>query len=151
MTIAMETNLEYTINTISENLSNIDIDQMTRLQASSLMAEMRQRIHTKGLATDGNPIGTYTPGYMRTRQRHGRKEGDKVVLSLTRAMENSMVLIPIENGTGIGYTTAEQLQKAKWNDKRAAYGSREIFAPTENERMMVEQIAQSFIEQHMNK
>lgn len=151
MTIAMETNLEYTINTISDSLSNIDIDQMTRLQASSLMAEMRQRIHVKGLATDGNPIGTYTPGYMRVRQRHGRKEEGKVVLSLTRAMENSMVLIPIENGTGIGYTTAEQLQKAKWNDKRAAYGSREIFAPTENERKMVEQIAQSFIEQHMNR
>lgn len=149
--ISMETNLEYTIATISQNLSEIDIDKMTRLQASSLMAEMRQRIHVKGLASDESPIGTYTPGYMKTRAKKGRNEGTKVVLSLTRAMENGMVLIPIDHGTGIGYTTSEQLQKARWNDKRTAYDSREVFAPTGNEKKMVGDIARAYINEHISK
>lgn len=146
--ITMDSNGETVFKTIEAKLTAVDIDKMTRLQATSLMAAMRRRIHVDGLASDGREIGIYSPGYLKyTRPKHGRREGPKVVLSLTRSMENAMVLYPIENGTGIGYTTAEQLQKARWQEE--TYKKR-IFAPTEGEKNMVIEIARGYIAEHLN-
>jgi hypothetical protein len=146
--ITMDSNGEVVFKTVQAKLTEIDIDKMTRLQATSLMAAMRRRIHIDGLDSDGKQIGIYSPGYLKyVRPKHGRQEGPKVVLSLTRSMENAMVLYPIENGTGIGYTTAEQLQKARWTEE--TYKKR-IFAPTEGEKNMVMEIAKSYIAEHLN-
>ena len=131
---------------ISDKLTDIDVSKMTRLAASSLMAEMRQRIHVRGEASNGQPIGTYSKGYLRTRAKHGRKEGSKVVLSLTRNMENAMVLIPIEGGTGIGYTTAEYLQRARWQEERTMYNT-PIFSPSQAETELVQKICTEYIAQ----
>lgn len=142
--IQMQSNMSDVVTQLDLSIINaIDIDQMTRLQASSLMAHMRRRIHIDGIATDGSNIGSYSPNYLKyTRPKYGRKEGSKVVLSLTRNMEQSMVLFPIENGTGIGYATEENLQKAVWCEE--TYG-KPIFAPTEEERQMCIEIAQEYI------
>lgn len=146
--ITTEHNGEVIFKTIDAKLAAIDIDKMTRLQATSLMAAMRRRIHVNGLDSSGKPIGVYSPGYLKyTRPKYGRKEGTTVVLSLTRSMENAMKLYPIENGTGIGYITAEQLQKAKWCEQ--TYKKR-IFAPTEEERAMTQAIAENYIKEHFN-
>ena len=113
---------------------------------------IRKRVHVDGNASDGSPIGNYTKSYKeRIRPKHGRKEGYKVVLSLTRAMENGMVLYPIPNGTGIGYLTKELLQKAKWQEKRACYGFRPIWTPTKEEREMVLKIGQDYIDEHLKQ
>jgi hypothetical protein len=142
--------MDVVVSKVTAAMSEIDIDKMTRLQASSLMAMIRKRVHVDGNASDGSPIGNYTKSYKeRIRPKHGRKEGYKVVLSLTRAMENGMVLYPIPNGTGIGYLTKELLQKAKWQEKRACYGFRPIWTPTKEEREMVLKIGQNYIEQHL--
>ena len=146
--ITMDSNGEVIMKTVEAKLTSIDIDRMTRLQATSLMAAMRRRIHVEGLDSESKPIGIYSPGYLKyTRPKHGRREGAKVVLSLTRSMENAMVLYPIEGGTGIGYTTAEQLQKSRWNEQ--TYKKR-IFAPTEGEKNLVIEIAQGYIAEHFN-
>lgn len=143
--------MDIVVNKVDTMLSAIDIDRMTRLQATSLLASIRKRVHVEGLASDGRPIGTYSKGYLKyTRPKYGRKEGGKVVLSLTRSMENSMILFPIENGTAIGYATAELLQRAKWQERRKAYGSRQIWSPTDSEREMVEKIGQEYIQEHLN-
>lgn len=148
--LRIESNMDVVVSKVTAAMSEIDIDKMTRLQASSLMAMIRKRVHVDGNASDGSPIGNYTKSYKeRIRPKHGRKEGYKVVLSLTRAMENGMVLYPIPNGTGIGYLTKELLQKAKWQEKRACYGFRPIWTPTKEEREMVLKIGQNYIEQHL--
>lgn len=148
--IQINTNMVEVASKLQGKLSAIDVDKMTRLQAATLMAQMRNRIHVEGLASDGMPIGSYSKGYLKyTRPKYGRMEGAKVVLSLTRTMENSMILFPIANGTAIGYSTAEQLQKARWQEKRPAYGSREIFSPTEEERNLVIEIGKNYIKKHL--
>lgn len=43
-------------------------DTVMRTVATSTLAGMKVRIHQDGLASDGQPIGTYTPGYMIVRQ-----------------------------------------------------------------------------------
>ena len=148
--LRIESNMDVVVSKLATSMSKIDIDKMTRLQASSLMAMIRKRVHVEGKASDGSAIGNYSKSYKeRVRPKHGRKEGYKVVLSLTRAMENGMVLYPIPNGTGIGYVTKELLQKAKWQEKRACYGSRPIWSPTEEEREMVLKIGQNYINEHL--
>lgn len=146
--IEIKSNITEVCDGVVKQLSAMDISKMTRLQATTLMAQMRKRIHEDGLATDGRPIGTYSRGYLRyVRPKYGRTEGSKVVLSLTRTMENAMVLYPLENGTGIGYATAEQLQKARWCEQTY---KRKIFAPTAAERDTCIQIGKNYINRHLN-
>lgn len=143
--ITIAANLESVMTQISQKLSALDVSKMTRLAASSLMAEIRQRVHVRGEASNGQPIGTYTKGYLNVRKKHGRQEGSKVVLSLTRSMENAMILIPLPDGTGIGYTTAELLQRAKWQEERQSY-QQPIWSPTEAEKNLVDRICAEYID-----
>lgn len=106
------------------------------------MAVMRERIHTQGKDSSGAPIGTYTPAYMRTRIKAKRGTNTKVILSLTRAMEDSYEVYPIANGYGIGFNTMENMQKARWCEDTY---KKPIFAPTAEERALVKQIADDFI------
>lgn len=150
--LRIETNMDVVVNKVDIAMSDLDIDKMTRLQATSLLALMRKRIHVQGLASDGNPIGNYSSYYFKKiRPKYGRKEGDKVVLSLTRSMEQGMILFPIAKGTAIGYATPELFQRAKWQEKRPAYGSRAIFSPTESERLIVQEIGQNYIKDHFGQ
>lgn len=141
----LDSNMAAMLQTVNAKLSAINVDALTRMQATSLMAVMRVRIHQDGLDSNGEPIGTYTPAYIKyARMKAGRGADNKVILSLTRSMENSMELYPIEHGTGIGFSTQENWQKAKWCEE--TYG-KHIYLPTQSEREMVDQIAQNFIEQ----
>lgn len=147
--LRIETNMDVVVNKVDLLMSSLDIDKMTRLQATTLLAKMRKRIHVEGRASDGSPIGSYSDAYLKyVRPKHGRKEGSKVVLSLTRSMENGMILFPITNGTAIGYATAELFQRAKWQEKRPAYGSLAIFSPTQEESELVEEIGKNYIHEH---
>lgn len=137
----MSTNLPTVINTLVGKLKAVDVQKMTALMASSLMATMRVRIFMDGRASDGNQIGTYTPAYMKVRKANGRGSDTKVILSLTRSMENSISLYPLKNGTGIGFSTAENMQKSSWCEK--TYG-KQIFAPTVEENAMVVAIGDEY-------
>lgn len=136
------TNLPTVLNTVALTLTELQRDKMTRLQAVSLMAVMRERIHVQGKDSSGAPIGTYTPAYMRTRVKAKRGTSTKVILSLTRAMEDSYEVYPIANGYGIGFNTMENMQKARWCEDTY---KKPIFAPTAEERALVKQIADDFI------
>lgn len=130
------------INAVNTKLSAIDVDKMTRIQASTLLAVMRVRIHQDGLDSQGQAIGTYSPGYLKYRMKHKRGSDPRVILSLTRSMEQSMELYPVKNGTGIGFSTRENLNKSKWCEQ--TYGKR-IYAPTISEKKMVIEIGKDYI------
>lgn len=138
----IENNFPSVIHAVESKIAQIDLQRATALAASSLLATLRVRIHKDGIASDGSQIGQYSPKYMRKRYEHGRNEGRKVVLSLTRAMENSEELYPLENGTGIGFSTDENWQKAVWCE--GTYGKK-IFAPTQEETAMVVEICDDYI------
>ena len=56
--IEIKSNITEFCDGVIKQLSAMDISKMTRLQASTLMAQMRRRIHVEGLSADGRPIGT---------------------------------------------------------------------------------------------
>lgn len=142
------TNLPTVLKMVSLTLTEMQRDKLTRLQAVSLMAVMRDRIHVQGKDSNGVQIGTYTPAYIRARIRAKRGTDSKVILSLTRAMEDSYEIYPIENGYGIGFNTMESMQKARWCED--AY-KKPIFAPTAEEKALVKQIADDFIKKLCKK
>lgn len=137
------TNLPTVLATVNLKLTEMQRDKMTRLQAVTLMAAMRDRIHVQGKDSNGTPIGTYTPAYIKyTRVKAKRGVDNKVILSLTRALEDSYEVYPIENGYGIGFNTMESMQKARWCEDTY---KKPIFAPTPEEEALVKQIADDFI------
>lgn len=143
----VDNNLIDVLNTVEFRLSSLQVKEMTRLQATTLMAKIRHRVHQEGIDSKGNPIGTYSLGYARfTRPKYGRGTNRKVVASLTRSMENSMVIYPLPNGTGIGYATAENRQKAKLVEQTY---KKKIFSPTDGERALVNEIAQKYIAENL--
>ena len=144
--MTIETNLPEVLQTVNLSLTDSQRDEMCRLQAVSLMAVMKDRIHVQGKDAHGSPIGTYTPAYvMYTRQKAGRGADNKVILSLTRQLESGYQLEPIEHGWAIALRSQEDMQKARWCEETY---DKPIFAPTAEERAMVMQIAQDYIAQH---
>jgi hypothetical protein len=140
------TNLPEVINTVHLKLSKVHSDELTRTQAVSLMAVMKDRIHVQGKDSNGNQIGTYTPAYIKyKRMSKGRGTDNKVILSLTRQMESGYVPEAIENGYAICFRTAEDMQKARWCEETY---EKPIFAPTAEEKAMVIAIAQDYISKH---
>ena len=142
-----KTNMFEVLDAISEKLSSIELDRITRLQASSVMAVMRDRIHVQGRDASGSQIGIYTPAYVkytRNKPKYGRGTSSKVILSLTRTMENAWMIYPIEGGTGIGFTTSELLQRSQYCEETY---SKKIFEPTAEERRLAEQIAYDYIKE----
>lgn len=145
--IEYSTNMPKVLNSISLTLLPSQIDKMTRLQATSLLAIMRDRIHVQGKDSSGGQIGTYTPAYIKyARKKEGRGTDNKVILSLTRQMENGYELYKLDNGTGIGFTTQEDWQKARWCEQTY---KKPIFSPTAEEQAMVMQIAQDYIAKNL--
>lgn len=103
-------------------------DPLLRTVALTVMPELRHRVHVDGKDSEGNQIGTYSPGYMKvrtgnyrkppkpgvTRPNYHRTADTKVVASLTRQMENDLNVVATENGYGIGYLNPFNFQKSQW-------------------------------------
>jgi hypothetical protein len=185
--IRVDSNISHVIKVISDELEHIDVQKMTREQASTLMADMKTRIHKQGKASDGSAIGSYSRGYLAVRSgqfknsgksdagfhskgknaiydiksrkavkvkkskgssgdsmrvKYNRGNDPKVILSLTRKMEGQMVLIPIENGTAIGYSNEADYMKSQWAEKTY---KKEIFSATVEEVANVLEIGQKYI------
>ncbi len=140
-------NMSSVLNTVNLKLTELDIKRMTNEQATTLLAVMRDRIHVRGEDSNGTQIGTYTPKYIKyRRQKEGRGTDNKVILSLTRQMENGYLLVELPNGTGIGFTTNEDFLKSGWCEE--TYGKK-IFSPTAEEKELVNQIAAEYIAKHL--
>lgn len=139
------TNLPEVLNTVHLKLSKLHSDELTRTQATSLMAVMKDRIHVQGKDSNGTQIGTYTPAYIkyvRASKKHKRGFDNKVILSLTRQLESGWAFEAIENGHAIYMRTDEDMRKVKWCEETY---KKAIFSPTTEERAMVVQIAQDYI------
>lgn len=170
--LEVSSNMTEVINLISDRLEGIDIKELTALQASTAMAAMRKRIHVDGKDSNDAQIGTYTPAYIKVRTglysngkegkkgtisagkatkgknkggeraKYQRSADPKVILSLTGEMERQMIIIPIENGCGIGYSNDENFKKSQWNE--TTY-KKKIFNLTKQERADIYAIGQDYI------
>lgn len=81
-------------------------DRLKRVMAVSLIPVLRNRIHVEGKKSDSSTIGTYSNSYLNYRQKKpfNRTSESKVVLSLTRQMENDLSVVDDGKGSyGIGF------------------------------------------------
>lgn len=77
-----------------------------------------------GTATKGANKGNTRVNYNRTGDR-------KVILSLTRQLENDYAIIGITQGWAIGFHNSHNADKARWNNHR--YSGKVIYELTNNE------------------
>lgn len=119
-------------------------DPLLRTVATSMLPVVHDRIHVEGKAADGSPIGSYSNSYLRLREKKGRLEGKKVVLSFNRDQENDFsVQISSDGKYGLGYKFPINAQKAEWEEKR--FGKK-IFGLTDPEKELVNKVAQQYVE-----
>ena len=149
---------------LADKIKQIDLDKLCYDVAKTLQGDIRKRVHVEGKASDGSQIGQYSLGYLKVRANNfqskkvvrGARKGmprpvynrgtdPKVILSLTRQMENdfgSREPEKIDNGYGIGYNNEFNFNKAIWNEERY---KKPIWNLTKEEQ----QTAQNVVHNHL--
>jgi hypothetical protein len=123
-------------------LSLEETDSLLREISSTLLAEMSDRIHDRGIKSDGTQIGTYSNTYLEYRIEQGKGSASNVTLFFTGQMQIDFNVAPIgENAYGLGYSNILNFDKANWAEDRFGI----IFEPTEQEFQQIEDVAAEFI------
>lgn len=114
--ITVKSNIKLVTGRIKQQLEQLkNKEYLLRPVAIEVIPLMTERIHQKGEASDDGQIGTYSNSYLRFRQKkYKRDASNKVIVSLTRQLENNWSVIATQNGYGIGFTNQFNLQKARW-------------------------------------
>ncbi len=113
--VTVTTNISAVIDKIKSNFELLkDREYLLRPLAIETIPNMKERIHKEGKASDGEQIGTYSTGYMRTRAENNRSKDTKIIVSLTRQLENDWSLLGTATGYGIGFNNPFNREKAGW-------------------------------------
>lgn len=113
----IQTNIGQVAKAIAEKLKILkDPEYLLRPVALGLIDKMTQRIHVDGKASDGGEIGQYSNSYLKARQRkpYNRTADRKIIVSLTRQLENDWSVIATQRGYGIGFKNSFNLDKLRW-------------------------------------
>lgn len=123
-------------------------DKMLRTVAFDSVANIKQRIHVEGLNSDAAPIGEYSNAYMKVRRFYNRSSDRKVILSLTRNMENDFTVVGGSGATGydLGFKNPDNTDKRVYMEEK--YGT--IYKPTEMEVAHMRVVAEQFINDLLN-
>lgn len=114
-TLTISTNLNQVLSNLGQSLKTImDPNYLLRPVAIEVIPLMTERIHKEGRASDGSQIGTYSSSYLKQREKKGRGKDTKVILSLTRQLENNWSVLETPNGYGIGFTNPFNADKLRW-------------------------------------
>lgn len=130
----IKTNISEVTGNIARKLQVLkDKEYLLRPVAFGLIDKMTQRIHVDGKASDDEQIGNYNSNYLKVRQRkpYNRTADTKIIVSLTRQLENDWSVIATDKGYGIGFNNPFNLQKARWVEERK---DKEIFSLTTEEK-----------------
>lgn len=82
-----------------------DTNISVRPIAVEMVGIMHKRIHTDGKDSAGNQIGTYSPGYLKMRQRkpYNHNADSRIIAVLTRKLSNSWTAFPTPRGWAVGF------------------------------------------------
>lgn len=145
---SVKTNIAQVVNRLQTNFELLlDKEYLLRPLAIETIPNMKERIHKEGLGSDGTPIGTYSTGYMRTREKNNRGEDRKIIVSLTRQLENDWAVVGTVDGYGIGFNNAFNIQKARWVEQQK---SRIIFNLSESEKQYIRERIQELVNGAIN-
>jgi phage gpG-like protein len=115
--MTIKTNIGQVTQALAEKIKVLqDVDYLLRPVAFGLIDKMTQRIHNEGRGSDGGEIGQYSNTYLQQRQRkpYNRTGDRKIIVSLTRQLENDWSVIAVDKGYGIGFKNPFNLQKLRW-------------------------------------
>jgi hypothetical protein len=152
---------------IQKKLSVEESDKLLRTIASTLTGVMRDRVHVQGKDANEQQIGTYSTEYMKVRtgnfkstkivrgvnkgqarKKYNRTADTKVILSLTRQMENDMSVcernpIKIPYGYAIGYQNDLNFEKLTWLELK--YKKPILTKLSKNEEILVDEIVKNYV------
>ena len=94
-----------------------DREYLLRPLAIETIANIKERIHEQGRASDGGKIGQYSSGYMREREKNKRGKSTEVIVSLTRQLENDYQVVATVRGYAIGFGNVLNYNKSQWVEK----------------------------------
>lgn len=131
--VTVKINIKQVTDLIRSKLEKlIDKDYLLRPVAFDVIDLMTKRIHIDGKASDGDQIGAYSKGYLALRARaYHRGNNPKVIISLTRQLENDWSVIATQKGYGIGFLNILNYNKSQW--VQLTYGKK-IFDLTSSEK-----------------
>lgn len=113
--ITINTNLNQVLSSIGLSFHTIfNNEYLLRPVAIEVLPIMTERIHQQGKGSDGTEIGTYSNAYLKYRERNKRGSSPKVIVSLTRQLENNWSVMETPKGYGIGFTNAFNADKLRW-------------------------------------
>ena len=112
----IKTNIGEVTESIKGKLAKLgDKEYIPRTLSFDLIDLMTKRIHIDGKASDESQIGTYNKDYLSLRRRKYNRSADpKIIVSLTRQLENDWNVIATDDGYGIGFLNPLSLQKLRW-------------------------------------
>lgn len=133
-------NIPIVLESVADILAAIrNTDELLRKSASAMVPLIRIRVHVDGNDSNNQPIGVYEDGYLKVRQgkKYNRTADSKVILSLTRQMENDLSVIALNGGYGIGYKNNFNFDKSQWLEEKY---DKEIFSLSKEELRGVEEL-----------
>lgn len=136
------------IDEVKSLIENTDV--WMRPIAVELAGEMHDRIHRRGLASDGNPIGSYSSSYLNFRLKNKLGGDSKIILVQTRKLQNSWGAFPTSNGWGVGFVDdaatdgVTSLKKIQFTEQRTG---KKITDPTKEENDFIQQRFNEIINQ----
>lgn len=144
--ITVNTNIAEVSGRLQQKLKKLkDKEYLLRPVCFDLIELMKMRIHEKGLDADNGQIGTYSNAYLRYRQKkHQRSSDTKVIVSLTRQLENDWSVIATQQGYGIGFKNKFNLQKARWVEE---IKDKDIFSLTADENRYATDLINQLVNQ----
>lgn len=96
-----------------------DREYLLRPVAFDALDALTLRIHEQGKAADGTDIGTYNSEYLKLREKKYQRSADpKIIVSLTRQLENDWAVLATDRGYGIGFNNPLNTQKIRWVEER---------------------------------
>lgn len=132
----IKTNIGAVTANLQDKLARLgDKEYIPRTLSFDLIDLMTRRIHIDGVAADGSQIGTYNKDYLSLRKRkYNRSADQKIIVSLTRQLENDWNVIATDSGYGIGFLNPLNFQKAKWVEQNKG---KKIFSLSADEQRYV--------------
>lgn len=130
--ITIKTNIGEVSERIKNKLAKLLEKEFVRPVAFDVIDLMTRRIHVEGKDASESQIGNYSPSYLQLRQKNFKRSADtKIIVSLTRQLENDWSVIATEKGYGIGFLNSHNLDKARWVEQNK---NKKIFFLSQSEQ-----------------
>lgn len=138
--VTIKTNIGEVTQAIRDKLAKLtDKENLPRILAFDTIDMMTKRIHIDGKAADEGQIGTYNKSYLKLREKFNRSSDTKIIVSLTRQLENNWSVIATAKGYGVGFLNPFNLQKARWVEDNKG---KKIFSLSNSEINVLTEIIQ---------